>query len=409
MKIPRLRPLPVVLAILIAVLFLGWGLKRGGAPASALKVTQEAFSVWTEYEGRLEAERTVLVMSHFQGNATIVELAAEGVGVKQGDVLARFDGSQLERELHKLESEEITARAALESLKNAAMPLEIRDLEMKIAEARAALEAEAEFLEASRPMVQEGLVSEPEMAKQKLKVDQARVQLESLEWKLKLTRSFIHPSALVQAQAKVTAAEQDLRFARSQIANSIVLAPGDGTPLYKPLYVGGEYRTVRIGDAVYPNQPFMAMPDMSELAVQIDVPEAELGRVLEGREATIRLVAFPDVRLEGFVGSVGSIAQAVPGQSAWQRYFHIVVRSQAPAGDLRIRPGMSATVRILSYVNPRATIIPRTAVRWDGERPWAFVRSGSVLERRELRLGQANDKFHEVLAGLEPGETVILP
>lgn len=409
MRIPRLPPLLVILAILVAALLLGWGLTRDGAPSSAVKATQEAFSVWSEYVGRLEAERTVLVMSHFQGNATIVELAAEGVRVKQGDVLARFDSSQLERELHKLESEEITARAALESLKNASMPLEIRDLEMKIAEARTAFDAETEFLEASRPMVQEGLVSEPEMAKQKLKVDQARSQLESLEWKLKLTKEYLHPAALVQAQAKVTAAEQDLQFARRQIANSIVLAPGDGTPLYKPLYVGGEYRTVRIGDVVYPNQPFMAMPDMSALAVQIDVPEAELGLVLEGREATIRLVAFPDVRLGGFVGSVGSIAQAVPGQSAWQRYFHVVVRSQAKAGDTRIRPGMSATVQILSYANPRATVVPRTAVRWDGDRPWALVRSGSSLERRELRLGRANDKFHEVLGGLEPGKTVILP
>lgn len=409
MKKLRFPPLIVFSAMLMVVILLIWGLRRNESPVSTARVTQEAFAVWSAYEGRLEAQRTVLVMSHFQGNATIVELAPEGVRVKQGDVLARFDSSQLEREIHKLESEAVTARATLESLKNAVLPLEIRDLEMKIAESRTALNAETEYLDASRPMLQEGLVSEPEIAKQRLKVDQAKTQLESLEWKLKLTRSYLHPAGLRQAEAKVTAAEQELQFARSQIANSVVLAPGDGNPLYKPLYVAGEYRTVRIGDLVYPNQPFMAMPDMSELAVQIDVPEAELGRVLQGRQATIRLIAFPEIRMDGYVGSIGSIAQAVPGQSAWQRYFHVVVRSPSHASDSRIRPGMTVTVQILSYANPRATLIPRTAVSWDGDRPWTLARNGASFERKNLQLGRANDKSYEVLSGIEPGETVILP
>ena len=166
---------------------------------------------------------------------------------------------------------------------------------------------------------------------------------------------------------------------------------------------------VRIGDSVYPNQPFMTLPDPTELSVQLEVPEAELGRVLEGREAVVRPMAFPDVKLEGAVATVGSVAQNPPGQPAWQRFFHVVVRLKSTLADPRVRPGMTATVQILSYFNPRATIVPRIAVSWDGDRPWALVRSGSSSERRILKLGQANDRFYEVLDGLKPGETVIQP
>jgi multidrug efflux pump subunit AcrA (membrane-fusion protein) len=70
---------------------------------------------------------------------------------------------------------------------------------------------------------------------------------------------------------------------------------------------------------------------------------------------------------------------------------------------------MTVTIQIQSYINPRATLVPRTAVVWEENRPWVRVRNGSTIERRGLRLGQANDKFYEVLEGLKPGETVILP
>jgi multidrug resistance efflux pump len=408
MKKRWISPLPVALVILVAAVFLGWAMRSAEAPAPVATVTQEAFSVWSEYEGRLESEHMALVMSRFQGNATVVELAPEGLPVKDGDVLVRFDSSLLEREIHKLESEEVTARSAYESLKNATLPLEVRELEMKITEARTALNEETEYLEMSRPMSKEGLVSEQEIAKQTLKVDQARTQLQNLEWKLKLTKSYLHPAALDQAQAKVTAAQQELQFAREQIANCIIRATGDGNPVYRSLYIAGEYRTIRIGDVVYPNQPFMALPNMTELAVHIDVPEAELARVIEGRDATIRLVAFPEIRMNGFVSSVGSLAQAVPGQSAWQRYFHVIVRPKMPAADPRLRPGMTVTVQIQAYVNPRATLVPRTAVHWDGDRAWALTKKGSSIERRGLTLGRADDKSYEVLDGLKPGEIVIV-
>ena len=409
MKIPRIPPAIVIIAILLIVVMFGMVLRRGGPPASIAKVTQEAFAVWSEYEGRLEAERLVLVMSNFRGNATVIDLAPEGARVKRGDVLVRFDTSQLEREVHKLERDETSARSEFESLKNAVIPLELRDLEMKIMEARTVLSGETEYLEASRPMIKEGLVSEQEIAQQKLKVDQARTQLETLEWKLELTKTYLHPAALNQARAKLAEAEQDLQFARGQIENSIIRASADGNTVYKPLYLGGEYRMIRIGDTVFPNQPFMALPNMSELTVYVEVPEAELGRVLEGRDATIRLVAFPEIRLEGFVGSVGSIAQTPPGQPTWQRFFHVVVRLKSPAADPRVRPGMTVTVQIQSYFNPRATLVPRTAVFWEENRPWVRTRNGSSTERRLLRLGQADDKFYEVIDGLKPGETVILP
>jgi HlyD family secretion protein len=410
MKLPRISPaLLVGSAIVIAGLFAWVLLKPGVSPASMARVTQEKFAVWSEYEGLLEAEQQILVMSNFQGNATIIDLALDGAHVRRGDVLVRFDDSQLEREVYKLEREETIARSELESLKNAKIPFELRDLEMKIVEARTALQAENEYLESIRLLVKEELVSEPEIVQQQYKVDQIRKQLQTLEWKLGLTKTYLHPGDLRLAGAKLAAAEQDLRFARDQKKNSVILAPIEGNIVYKPIYVGGEFRLIRIGDSVFPNQPFMSLPNMKKLSVHVEVPEAELGSVLEGREAAVRLVAFPEIKLDGMVGSVGSSAQNPPGQPAWQRFFHVIIRIKSAVADLRVRPGMSVTVQILSYFNPRATLVPRTAVIWKDNQPWVGVMNDFSITHRLLKLGHADDRFYEVIAGLKPGETVILP
>ena len=44
--------------------------------------------------------------------------------------------------------------------------------------------------------------------------------------------------------------------------------------VYRPLHLGVDYRTVRVGDSIYFNQPFMAIPDMRDVVVECSVPES---------------------------------------------------------------------------------------------------------------------------------------
>ena len=64
MKKRWISPLPVALVILVAAVFLGWAMRSAEAPAPVATVTQEAFSVWSEYEGRLESEHMAACWLH---------------------------------------------------------------------------------------------------------------------------------------------------------------------------------------------------------------------------------------------------------------------------------------------------------------------------------------------------------
>ena len=379
--------------------------RSGGREKNVFEVRPAPFEVWTVYDGSLESRVQKDIMSVMGGSAAVMELAPEGAQVREGDVLVRFDSSQAERDVLKLERDYAAAKAEYESLSKAKLPLELRDLEARLGDARVTRASEARYLEDCRQLRGEMLISEQEVKQQEIKVEAANAQVDNLEFQLDLTRKYLHPSALERAEAAMVAAEQELTLARKQLDNCTVKAPADGMVVYRPVHVGGEYRTVRVGDTLYRNLPFMALPDMSKPLVQCNVPESELSLVRVGSDAQVVPVAYPDLKLRGKVESVGSMAQSVVGRPDWQRYFRVTIG--LVESDARLRSGMSVRAHILSYAALDAMAIPRTAVRWENDRPSCeVIRVGRKI-RRDLQLGTANEQFFEVLKGLEPGERVV--
>lgn len=362
--------------------------------------------VWTVYPGKLEARRVEIIMSKFQGTATIVELAPEGIPVQAGDLLVRFDSSQVERDLLKLQRDYQLARSDLERLEKAEQPLELRDLEAQRLEAQTNYEAERQYLEDSRALLEEELVSEQEIEQQKLKVEQLRATLDKLDQRIALTRDFLHPAARERARATLAAAEQELTLAQRQLENCTVLAPAAGTVVYRPLHVGGEFRTVRVGDSLYRNQPFMSIPDMQDLVIDILIPEAELARVETGREVVVTPLSYPDLNLRGRVESVGSMATTAMERPGWQRYFRALIGLREI--DPRLRSGMSVQAEILSYSNDQALLLPRAYVRMENNEPVVYPAAQGAPPRR-VKLGWADLRHFEVLEGLNPGDVIRKP
>ena len=397
---------PVSLFAILLLILLGSGMFRsGGREKNVFEVRPAPFEVWTVYDGSLESRVQKDIMSVMGGSAAVMELAPEGAQVREGDVLVRFDSSQAERDVLKLERDYAAAKAEYESLSKAKLPLELRDLEARLGDARVTRASEARYLEDCRQLRGEMLISEQEVKQQGIKVEAANAQVDNLEFQLDLTGKYLHPSALERAEAAMVAAEQELTLARKQLDNCTVKAPADGMVVYRPVHVGGEYRTVRVGDTLYRNLPFMALPDMSKPLVQCNVPESELSLVRVGSDAQVVPVAYPDLKLRGKVESVGSMAQSVVGRPDWQRYFRVTIG--LVESDARLRSGMSVRAHILSYAALDAMAIPRTAVRWENDRPSCeVIRVGRKI-RRDLQLGTANEQFFEVLKGLEPGERVV--
>lgn len=358
------------------------------------------------YQGKIEARNQVTVASKFKGFATVVELTKEGVQVRAGDRLARFDSAELERELLKLEEEFALAQSDRKSLVNAVLPLEIGELKMELQKFSEAVAAEKQYLKDSVELAAENIVSQMEVEQQRSKVAQLDAERKGIEERLSLNKQYLHPARLQRADAKLHAAKQALELAREQLRNTTVQAPAGGMLVYKQLHINGEYRSLRVGDSLHSNQPFMVIPDMEDLVLRGMIPESELSRVEPGQPVVMFPQAFPDVQLKGIVEAVGAIAEATPGQPQWQKYFSIVISIDNE--DKRLRPGMSATAHIISQQRQNALLMPRRAVIWRDGKAYADIQDALQIETRELTLGVASDTHYEVLAGVAVDEAVIL-
>lgn len=396
---------PVML--ILAALPLASCAPRQEAADRFVRVVRGPARVLTTYDGQLEARVARDVMSGLGGSAAIVELTPEGTVVKPGDLLVRLDASQFDRELLRLQRDAALAEADLTSLTNAKLPLELRDLEMRALAAGSELEKERQLLADNEQLVKEGLISSHEVAKQQARVAAAQTQLRNLDQQLALTRDHLHPAAVEAARAKVESARQELGLGREQVAQCVIRAPAAGYVVYKPVHVGGEFRTVRVGDSVFKNQPFMSLPDLGDLVVNIDVPEAELSLVRAGLAVGIEPAAYPNLRLEGVVESVGSMAQSKPDRPAWQKFFRVVIGLKQSHPDLRT--GMSVVAQVVSFEAADAVLVPRLAVRWEQGRASCEVRRNGKVGRQPLKLGAATEQSFVVLDGVGPGDEVLLP
>lgn len=399
----------VLLAVpLLAVVALTASRLSGlGSGYVTYEVDRGSLVSWVTYEGTVKARSVTTIMSQLSGSAVLTSLAPEGTRVSEGDVLVTLDTAALEKELLGLRRDADLAEAERDNLADALQPLQLRELELKLSEADGAYTDEKTFLGDSRELAGEGLVSPFEVRQQEGKTEQARLRYETYALELGLTTNVVHPSERRRAEARAEAARETLALVRKQLASCLVRAPSDGAVVYLPLHVAGEFRTVRVGDAVFKNQPFLALHDMRELVVHIEVPESELSSLDVGREAVVTPLAYPDLPLTGEVLSIGSVARTLPGEPSWKKFFHVTLKLHE--ADARLRSGMSVHSRILSHHRGDAVRVPRVAVWWENDTPYCSVVERGRARVRRLELGISDAEHFEVVEGLTAGERVRMP
>ncbi len=386
-----------------ALLLAGCGPGAVEAPRTA-GVSRGAIRMAIPFQGELAARRVETIAVGVQGSAVLSELVPEGTRVEKGDLLARFDASQIEQDLARQENELVRARQELESLEKAELPLELLDMESQRMEARAEREAEERFLESARGLAERGLMSEGEVAQQAGKVEGLKKRGEQMDTRIELTKQHVHAARLAKARAALEAAERQRDFTASQLRLCDVRAPVAGVATLVPLPVGGEYRTAHVGDTLFRNQAFLCLPDPAEHVVRGFIGEAELPWVKPGSVVEATPAAFPHVKLAGRIGSVGGMAQTRPGQPVWRKFFPVQIALD-PVSEL-LPVGISVRAEIVAGESSGALLLPREAIEWRGGQ--SFVRRDSG-EEVAVQTGLADATRVEIVSGLAEGDRVRLP
>jgi RND family efflux transporter MFP subunit len=317
--------------------------------------------------GYVTARRRATVSSKITGRVVEVNVE-EGMRVSEGQVLARLDDATPRAALALAEAQVSSSRVA------------VREAEVRLAEARVT-QARMTRLAA------EGFATQAEADRADAEVDSVAARIEAL-----------HQQTLV--------AERQTALERTNLDNTVIRAPFSGVAISKDAQPGEMVSPVSAGGG-FTRTGICTIVDMQSLEIEVDVNESYIGRVEEGQAVTAVLDAYPEWQIPA------RVITTVP--TADRQTATVLVRIGFDALDPRILPDMGVKVTFLRAADRSAepavrptALVPKAALVTDGDRAYVFLITGDVVERRAVRTAGADGDRVEVLAGLTPGDRVVV-
>ncbi len=374
---------------------------RGSGPRYATAVVDRGdISDVVGATGLLQAVITVQVGSQVSG--TIASLGADfNSVVKKNQVIARLDPALFEARVEQMKANLASSHAAVE--RN-----------------RAAVADAKQKYERSRQLAATNLIPASDLESAKAAYDGA-------------------VAAVGESEAAVTQAKAALNQAQLDLAHSVIQAPIDGVVLARNVDVGQT-----VAASFQAPVLFVIANDLTQMQVNASVDEADIGRVRPGEAVSFHVDAYPD---QSFMGKVDQVRlQPITNQNVVTYNTMITVGNK----DLRLMPGMTATVSVIIQDRENALRFPSPALRFrpdgfleekgarktpsgtagaaaparsgrpsppraDAPSPGGEGRPGLVFTLGDdgrpkpvpVRLGISDGRFVEVMSGLDEGARVI--
>ena len=436
MQLVRKRTLGI--GVLVALCVGGLlALRRPPTDGAALAWTVDRGDVVADLvaPGTLRAARSTTYRSPANGRELeIVHLAPEGLRVVAGDLIARLETRDLEADLqqardsvHDVEFarqvadlELLEATAAHQSAVDGegALTLEESRTNLDLTEKRVArLRQEVANLE---PLLERGYITGDELERSRAELEAAEADLAMARRRARLLVEQTDPLnrrrtelQLAQKRAQRDGVNRRLSAARRRVAEigalierSSIRAANPGLVVYEEFMASSPRRKIRLGDRVTPSQGIVRVVDVDRMLVDTSVPERSVHRVRPGQSATVRLEAFPDLELAGRVATIGVLARTTREQMAQIKRFDVTV--ELDPTDAELRPEMTARVDIRVGERRDVVRLPVNALFDRDGLTLIDVWDGGRLEARQVEIGEQNQRFIEVVAGVEEGERVML-
>jgi len=201
---------------------------------------------------------------------------------------------------------------------------------------------------------------------------------------------------LAQAEANVAQAEASLSKAKFNREHAELVAAFNGTVAVVNIKVGD---TIATGGQT----PAIELIDDSAFHVDVNISEADLGKLKIGQEAQVELDALPGQTL------AGTLDYIAPTGTTQQNVTTYLSRVTLRPTDQLLRVGLSAAVSIVTDKRSNVLLVPSGAVRETDAGAQVQVKRGNDTTLVPITVGMVGDSQTEVRSGLQEGDVVVLP
>ena len=350
----------VILLALVAVAFwlLSGNKKKEVVHFNTVEVEESNLQNSVTATGTIEPVTSVTVGTQVSGIVSRLYVDYNSE-VKKGQVIAELDKTNLLSELN-------TAKANLSSLQSA-------------------LNYQAANFNRYQTLLNKGLVSADEFENAQL--------------------------AYRQATEQVAQAKEQVQRAQTNLGYATITSPIDGVVLSKSVEEG---QTVAASFST--PELFKIAKDLTNMQVVANVDEADIGNVRAGERVSFTVDAYPD---DKFQGTVTQVRQEATTNNNVVTYEVVI---NAPNGDLKLKPGLTANVTIYTSEKTGVLCVPTKALRFTPTaetvgKEWKIADcngknklwtiEGNTLKAHAVKTGMTDGSQTEIVSGITKGTTIV--
>jgi HlyD family secretion protein len=395
------RSAAVFLAFSMVVATLSGCSGRGDALPTS-RVTRSDLTVEVSVSGNLDAPENRTVSFSVPGTVEAV-LFERGDTVNQGDVLARLDARDLQRNVDlartQVEQARIQHNIADQQLRATIYPNYYGSYVIDVPGVWMALDSATGRVNQAQSLLDRGETTEANVVLGSLleDIDRARESSVARDWELPIQIRVMEYQRELASTA-VTAAELNFQAAQDMLEDATITAPDSGVVAAVNVKEGDVLTAANLA------VPAFQVIDPSNLEMTGLIDEIDVADIMLGQAARITLDALPDIEVEGVVTFISDAALIQAGVVLYRTTISLI------SPDPRVKDGMSATADIIIDTRPDVLVLPNTAVFADesGQSVAYLVGSDGTPAARQITTGLRSGRLVEIVSGLQDGDVVSL-
>lgn len=376
MKAKKISSVWIIVGVIVALAVVAW-LLSGNKKKETVNFTTEIVAPANiensvTATGSIEAVKTVTVGTQVSGIIDKLYVDYNSV-VSKGQVIAELDRSNLQSQLN-------SAKASL------------AEAEARLRSSESDLAYQKSNYQRYKTLYDKGLISANEY-------EQARLSYQT------------SGATVAQQRDAVTSAKEEVKRAQTNLGYATITSPIDGVVISKSVEEGqtvaASYSTPEL---------FTIAKDLKDMRVVADVDEADIGGVKEGQRVTFTVDAYPEDTFQGYVTQVRQEATTTNNVVTYE----VVI--SAPNDDLKLKPGLTASVNIYTEETRGVLSVPTKALRYTPEKETVGGRKiqdvanakskvwtieGNTLVAHAVTIGSTDGIHTQVLSGIKKGQKVI--
>jgi multidrug efflux pump subunit AcrA (membrane-fusion protein) len=315
---------------------------------------------------------------------TVDHLAKEGTYVKKGDTICILAAPELRNQLESFNTD-----------------LETMEADMKKLEANNALEIS--------------------LLKAQIETNKAQVAISTLDSvQMKLEKKYaaqvrINNSEIIQMRNRIMIQKSRIQMYQNQVNSLYIVAPQDGlvmhteSPTLMIMSSAGGSGTlggkIEEGSSVFAGMSLLQLPDMRQMQVLVEVPEADFKRIETGQKVKIQVDAVKNLFTTGKIKRKNAAGKSTRSESQVKTYEVI---ASIDSCHLRMKPGLSARCEILIKEVKDTLVLPSAAIFGKDSSKIVYVSEGALFRVVPIKTGISNSTECIISSGLKGNETIAL-